>query len=222
MIKHLLFDLDDTLYPTSAGMMEAIGTRMGEFMIERVGIPPNDVDRVRKAYWDRYGTTLRGLYIERHIDPQAFLNYVHAVPVEKFLQPDPRLSVMLTQLTQPKYIFTNAPADYAQRVLAALGVEKYFMRIFDINFIEYESKPTPSGYAKVLGALDAPATECAIVDDTTRNLAPAQKLGMKTVLVRGSPHGTTSDGADAVIDTIYQLPEILRRFREAPRNKVEG
>src|SRR5512141_1516987 len=98
MIKHLLFDLDDTLYPTSAGMMQEISARMSEFMVEQVGIPRSDVERVRHDYWDRYGTTLRGLYIERHIDAQAFLDYVHNVRVESYLQPDARLDAMLAQM----------------------------------------------------------------------------------------------------------------------------
>ena len=212
MIRHLLFDLDDTLYPTSAGMMQGISMRMNAFMIERVGIAPSDVERVRKDYWDRYGTTLRGLYIERHIDAQAFLDYVHAVRVENYLQRDPRMIEMLAQLPQAKYVFTNAPADYARRVLATLGIEKYFERIFDINFIEYQSKPAPIAYAKVLAALGVPATECLLVDDTTRNLIPARELGMKTVLVKGSPHGLSNDGADAVIETIYELVEVVNRY----------
>lgn len=212
MIQHLLFDLDDTLYPTSAGMMQEISTRMSDFMVERVGIPRRDVDRARKDYWDRFGTTLRGLYIERHIDAQAFLDYVHDVRVENYLQRDARLAAMLAQLSESKYIFTNAPEEYARRVLAVLGVEKFFTRIFDINFIEYQSKPTPIAYQKVLGALAVPGHECLLVDDTTRNLAPAQKLGIRTVLLRGGPHNSGNDGADVVIDSIYDLPHAMKNI----------
>ena len=79
MIRYILFDLDDTLYPTAAGLMREISARMSEFMVERVGIPRKHVDQIRQDYWARYGTTLRGLYIERHIDAQAFLDYVHDV-----------------------------------------------------------------------------------------------------------------------------------------------
>lgn len=212
MIKHLLFDLDDTLYPTSSGMMQEISLRMSEFMVEKVGIPRSDVERVRHDYWDRYGTTLRGLYIERHIDAQAFLDFVHDVRVETYLKPDTRLATMLTQLPQVKQVFTNAPADYARRVLAALGIENYFERIFDINFLKYQSKPTPVAYSQVLAALGVSGTECLFVDDTARNLSPARALGMKTVLVKGSPHGLSNDGADAVIETIYDLPQTLPRL----------
>lgn len=209
MIRHILFDLDDTLYPPAAGMMDEIRTRMSDYMVDQLGIPRTDVERVRHEYWERYGTTLRGLYIERHIDAQAFLDYVHDIQIEKYLQPDPRLTTTLLQLPQCKYVFTNAPAEYARRVLATLGIERSFNRIFDINFIEYQSKPTLSAYERVLAALDAPSVECLFVDDTTRNLAPAHELGMRTVLLKGGPHGTSNDGADAVIESIYDLPAAL-------------
>jgi putative hydrolase of the HAD superfamily len=205
MIHHLLFDLDETLYPQSTGLMDEISARMNEYMIARLDIPAHAVAQMRHDYWDRFGTTLRGLYLERHIDPQDFLAFVHAVAVEKYIQRDERLDAMLAALPHPKHIFTNAPADYARRVLAALGVEKHFTRVFDINFIRYESKPNRAAYTIVLDALGARGDECVLIDDTARNLAPARALGMRTVLVRGSARSDDGHGADAVIDSIYDL-----------------
>ena len=212
MIRYILFDLDDTLYPTSAGMMQEISVRMSEWMITRLGVPADDVDRQRQDYWERYGTTLRGLYIERHIDPQDFLDFVHDIRVEKYLQADARLDAMLAQLLQTKAIFTNAPADYARRVLRALGVEKHFADLFDINFIAYESKPTQSAYDKVIAALPVRAEECLLIDDTARNLVPAKKLGMTTVWLDGgnNRHGSEgSESADFVIATIYDVARVV-------------
>jgi putative hydrolase of the HAD superfamily len=214
MIRYILFDLDDTLYPTSAGMMQEISERMSAWMITRLGIPADDVDRQRQDYWARYGTTLRGLYIERQIDPQDFLKYVHDICIEKYLQADARLDAMLVRLPQTKAIFTNAPADYARRVLRVLGIAKHFADIFDINFIAYQSKPAQTAYAKVVGALPVRSEECLIVEDTARNLAPAKKLGMKTVWLDGgnNRHGTEGrESADFVIATIYDVARILIR-----------
>jgi len=212
MINYLLFDLDDTLYPTSAGMMHEISERMNTFMIERVGIPAHDVQRQRRDYWDRYGTTLRGLYIERQIDPQAFLNFVHDVDVASYLRPDARLDALLAQLPQTKSVFTNAPADYARRVLAALGVARHFANIFDINFIEYQSKPTQFAYDKVLAALPVPPTECLMIDDTVRNLVPAKKMGLCTVWL-ASPTDWQQMGGDSSVDhtvqSVYDVAHVI-------------
>ncbi len=212
MIKHILFDLDDTLYPASAGLMQEISQRMSEYMVTRLGVPADDVDRQRKDYWARYGTTLRGLYIERQIDAQAYLDFVHAVRVEKYLQPDSPLDAMLARLPQHKSVFTNSPAEYARRVLRALGVEKHFAAFFDINFLAYASKPNPSAYDRVLAALPARADECLMIDDTARNLAPAKKLGMTTVWLDGAGNRYGAEGreyADFVIATIYDVARIL-------------
>ena len=195
-------------------MMHEISERMSAWMIARLGVPADDVDRQRQDYWARYGTTLRGLYIERHIDPQDFLDFVHDIRIETYLRRDARLDTMLAQLPQTKAIFTNAPADYARRVLRVLGIGKYFTEIFDINFIAYESKPTQAAYDKVIAALPVRAEECLLIDDTARNLVPAKKLGMKTVWLDGgnNRHGVEGrESADFVITTIYDVARIVIR-----------
>lgn len=212
MIKYVLFDLDDTLYPTSAGLMHEISVRMSEFMVDQVGIPPDEVDRVRRDYWERYGTTLRGLYLERHIDAHTFLDYVHDVEPGKYLRPNPRLDAMLAALPLKKGIFTNAPADHARRVLTALGIEGHFADIFDIYFVQFESKPAAAAYERVAAALPFPADECALVDDMARNLAPAKALGMQTVWLDGNDNPRAAEGresADYVIHSIYEVAEMF-------------
>ncbi len=209
MMRYLLFDLDDTLYPKSAGLMNEISQRMNEYLVTRLDVPVEQVTQVRQSYWERYGTTLRGLYIERQIDPKGFLDYVHAIEVSKYLLPDVRLGKMLEGLPQQKYVFTNAPRDHAQRVLSALRIENHFAGIFDINFIEYESKPALSAYRKVLSALRARPDECLMIDDSLRNLVPAQQLGMRTVLLDGKGANGAHEGADHVISTIYEVRSLI-------------
>ena len=212
MITYILFDLDDTLYATSAGMMHEVSARMSEYMITRLGFAPATVDAQRKDYWARYGTTLRGLYIERQIDPQAFLRFVHDVRVDTYLQADARLEAMLAQMPQRKAIFTNAPEDYAHEVLRVLGVERHFEAIFGINFIEYQSKPTQCAYDKVAAALPVPPNACLMIDDTARNLVPAKKMGMTTAWLTSTADRYGDDGhtsADYTLATIYDVAKIL-------------
>lgn len=40
--QYVLFDLDDTLYPRAAGLMNVIGDRILQYMTHRVGIPADD------------------------------------------------------------------------------------------------------------------------------------------------------------------------------------
>ncbi len=220
MIKHILFDLDETLYPFSTGLMQHINRRMNEFMVQNLGVPVEDVSAMRQAYWHKYGTTLRGLYVERHIDAQAFLHYVHDIPLGEYLRADERLDALLAAIPQDKYIFTNAPEDYARRVLGILGIERHFRRIFDINFIAYESKPAASAYQRVLEALNVRGDECLMIDDAARNLAPAKALGMRTVLLngRGVEYAEAQLGVDHTIVKIDELVDVLATLHSHARN----
>jgi len=64
----LFFDLDDTLYSNTNGLWEAIRERMTDFMEERLGFPPDEIPNLRRNYFEKYGTTLRGLQINHSVD----------------------------------------------------------------------------------------------------------------------------------------------------------
>ncbi|MDE3091803.1 MAG: HAD-IA family hydrolase, partial [Chloroflexota bacterium] len=84
--------------------------------------------------------------------------------------------------------------------------------IFDINFIRYESKPTPSAYDRVVAALPVRADECVMIDDTARNLVPAKELGMRTVWLDGNNNPDASTGresVDYVIESIYDVARVV-------------
>lgn len=206
MIRYWLFDLDDTLYPRSSGIMRAIGERIGRYMEERMGLEPSAARALRQAYVQEYGTTLRGLQACYQIDAEDYLTYVHDVPIEQFLQPSPELDAVLAALPGEKIIFTNSSAAHARRVLAALGITHHFSRIIDIACLDYVCKPDPSAYTHALSELGAAPDECVFIDDSPRNLAPARTLGIKTVLVGEGP----PDAADFVIPSVLELPKVVR------------
>jgi pyrimidine 5'-nucleotidase len=99
MIRILLFDLDDTLYPRSAGVMDQIRQLILRYIRERLHLSPEEADELRRSYFMTYGTTMRGLQIERHIDADEFLHYVHDIPLEAYLQPNPKLDAVLASNT---------------------------------------------------------------------------------------------------------------------------
>jgi len=73
-------------------------------------------------------------------------------------------------------------------------------------------KPAAPFFRQGLRALDLAAAEVAMVgDDAPNDLAPARRLGMRTVLVRtGKPVGPADEAhADEVLDSIADLPRSL-------------
>ncbi len=211
MLKYILFDLDETLYPTSNGLMQTISNRMRQFIIEKYALPPDEARALQIRYWNEYGTTLRGLVLERHMDPREYLRFVHDVPLRDYIGPDPRLRAVLESISYEKVILTNADAAHARRILDILGVADQFTRIFDVVCFEYECKPARAVYERVLQMLPARGEECILVDDMVRNLPTARDLGIKTVLV-----GSQGE-SDACIDSIYQVGDAIAALEAVTR-----
>jgi putative hydrolase of the HAD superfamily len=206
MLRFALFDLDDTLYPPSTGLWEAIGERINLYMIERLNMEPREARLRRDGYLLSFGTTLNGLRHDFNIDPADYLAFVHDLPLADYLPPDPALNGMLARLPLTKVIFTNADAPHAERVLNCLGVARHFQHIFDIHALDFVNKPDPRAYARVLELLKAQPPECVFAEDSRRNLLPARELGMLTVWV--TPNGSP-DGVDYQIASVLQLERVL-------------
>lgn len=210
--RFLLCDLDNTLYPSDTGVMLAVGRRMVRYIVERIGLPAHHAEQLKLQYYHRYGTTMRGLMLHHGIDPEDYLAFVHNVPLEQYIQPNPNLEAMLHSIPLRKVIFTNADSTHASRVLEALGVRHHFETIIDVREAGFNSKPHWSAYARALEILDARADECIMVEDTPGNLAPARALGMLTVLVsnQSSPESLSRDEADILITDILELGHAIR------------
>jgi putative hydrolase of the HAD superfamily len=210
--RFLVCDLDNTLYSPDSGVMPAMGQLIDRYMVERVGIPPEDVEGLKRLYYQQYGATMRGLILHHGIDPEDYLAFIHDLPLEQYIQPDPDLGAMLTGIPLRKAVFTNADREHAVRVLDTLGVRHHFEWIIDVHDFGLRSKPHPSAYLRILEVLAARADECILVEDASRNLAPAKAMGMLTVLVGGGspPANALAEEADVCIPDILHLAEAIR------------
>jgi putative hydrolase of the HAD superfamily len=208
---YLLCDLDNTLYPASSGIMGVVGKRITRYMAERLGLPSESVDRTKREYYQQYGTTMRGLILHYEIDPEDYLRFVHDLPIDQYIQPDPALDAMLHSIPLRKAVFTNADHNHAGRVLAALGIGHHFEWVIDVHDFRFLSKPHPSAYLRILEILGAHADECIMVEDVAHNLAPAKTMGMATVLVweDRSSDECCPDGVDICIANILALAGAL-------------
>ena len=199
----LFLDLDDTLYPNTCGLWKAIGDRIIDFMTDRLDISTNKADELRKEYFLAYGTTLNGLRIHHNVDPLDYLDFVHDVPIDAYIQPNPELHQMLSKIAAKRVIFTNASRDHVERVTHRLGIEKQIDQVIDIIALDYHNKPKPSAYSRALSITgEKDPTVCVLVDDRSRNLIPGREMGMTTILVGDQEH---DPHIDFHIDLITQL-----------------
>ncbi len=186
-IETWVFDLDNTLYPASCSLFPQIDVRMRRFIAERFGMPEDEAFRLQKRYYREYGTTLRGLMIVHGVEPDDFLDFVHAIDCT-VLDVAPRLSAALGALPGRKVIFTNGTEAHAVNVMARLGISDHFDGIFDIRAAAYIPKPDPATYAVMARRHRLDPTRCAMFEDIPRNLRPAAAIGMTTVWVREDHH----------------------------------
>jgi putative hydrolase of the HAD superfamily len=206
MIGTILFDLDDTLYPRQVGIMNQIRALILQYIETRFNLSPTEADDLRRHYFHTYGTTMRGLQVHHHINPDEYLRYVHNIPLNEYLEANPRLDGVLASLPQEKIIFTNASREHAEAVLAVLGIRRHFAQIVDVRDMDYESKPQPTAYLRICELLNVQPNECLLVEDNVRNLQPAKAVGMTTVLV-----GDTSQGLDPCVDHAIPCIEDIDR-----------
>lgn len=204
----LFFDLDDTLYASSNGLWGVIRARMGTYMEDVLGLPKDEVPALRRTYYETYGTTLRGLQIHHQVDADKYLDYVHDLPLEQYLQPNPALRRLLLSLPQQRWIFTNADAGHARRVMAILGVGDCFTGIIDIRALDFACKPEPAAYQRALALAGDPAPQqCILLDDSLTNLAAARQIGFTTVWI--SQNGSTHPAAQFTLSGLLEMPRKL-------------
>src|SRR5690349_3298987 len=207
-ISAVLFDLDNTIYPASSGVMKGVDIRITEYVQKLLGIDLQQAQELRRHYYVTYGTTLNGLQRHHAVDAEDYLAYVHDLAIETFLASDAELDHLLSELAATKAIFTNSPAEYARRVLRVLGIERHFAHVFDIRFSSFQPKPDPAVYQSVLDTLRIEGSAGILIEDTAQNLSPARALGMATILV-----GQPADAGAAHAD--YVVPDVLAAVRVA-------
>jgi len=201
----IFFDLDSTLYPESNGMWGKIRQRIDLYMHERLGLSDEEIPALRHGYFVNYGTTLRGLQVNFGIDQQDYLDFVHDLPLDDYLKPEPELRQMLLSIPYRRWIFTNSDIDHAERVLNKMEIQDCFDGIVDVWALDPYCKPLPEAYQRALDLARAPDPQrCAFLDDSIRNLTPAHEAGFFTILVGENGYHPKVDRA---IEDIHALRE---------------
>jgi pyrimidine 5'-nucleotidase len=203
----IFFDLDDTLYPASTGLWQAIKERMNIYMRDRMGFDPAEIPGLREKYYLQYGTTLRGLQANHEIDVDDYLAFVHDLPLSDYIQPNPALCELIAALGTRNLIFTNADAAHARRVLKTLALDDCFENIVDVNSVAPYCKPMPESFQIAMRmAGESDPGRCVMIDDLPRTTQAAREAGLFSILFgQGAPH----PDADATLTDWCKLPFIL-------------
>ena len=214
MIRYLLLDLDNTLYPSSTGLGEEMDTRMTEYVASLLKMNAEEALKTRRRNSRRHGSTIKWLMTEGFTRVDEFLDYVHPKNLVEFLDADHAAETqsVLDEISVPASVLTNAPSEHASRVLDCLGIRDRFEHVFDLRWSGFVGKPSPTVYTRALKEVATTANETMLVDDMLQYLLPFRRLGGQIV------HVSVTGQVEPGIPTIGALRELLPYVRPERSN----
>ena len=177
-----VFDLDNTLYPAGSDVWPKIDQRITVYMADLLGLDGMSSRALQKYYYQRYGTTLRGLMAEHDITAEHFLSFVHDID-RSSLVPDEALAAAIAALPGRKLILTNGSREHALRTARQIGIEELFEGVFDIVDANLLPKPYAETYALFFERHGVDPARAAMFEDIAHNLVVPHQRGMATTLV---------------------------------------
>lgn len=205
--KIWIFDLDDTLHNATAHIFPMMNRAMTQYIMENLALNETDAHQLRQRYWRIYGATLKGLMRHHggyptYFNPHHFLHVTHQpLNLPEIVLQEKRLRHMLQSLAGRKVVFTNAPKNYALRVLDLLGISDCFELVFSVESAQFNAKPSVRGFQRLLKTINAKASDCIMLEDNLSALMTAKRLGMKTIWI------TKQLQKPNFVD--YRLPSVL-------------
>ncbi len=199
---------------------------MTSYVQRHLGVDQAEADRLRADYWRRYGATLLGLVRHHGIDPHHFLRETHDFDPTALLRAERGLARTLGRLPGRKVLLSNAPGDYAGRVLRGLGLHRHFAVRYPVERMRVHGVYRPKPSVALMRAMRAReridrggAARAVLVDDSPRNLRAARAAGFATVLLasrRPQERFRRLAGAHylgARLGSLAQLPALAGRIR---------
>lgn len=216
--KLWFIDLDDTLFEASGGMLHAIHLKMNDYISRVLGLSWEAAGELRTRYWREFGSTFLGLWRLNGIDPRQFLLATHNFNFAPYVTAEGSPREDLAALHGRKIVFTNGPRNYAESVVAALGIGSEIEDILastDMRlFGQWRPKPDAGMLVAACASRGVRPRDAALVDDSPMNLRAAKRAGLRTVWCTGyrAKHGKLSHrwrdpAADCIISHIRELPQ---------------
>ncbi len=224
MLKHILFDIDDSLFPSTEfsnlaranaiNALIAMGTKQDFDSINRQLL--KIIKKKGSNYPHHFDDLCKLLKIKR---PSKYIAAAIAAyhDSKTAIAPYPRVPLTLLALKKQGYMIyaaTNGNATKQWDKLIRLRIALYFDDVFVSD--ELGTEKSQAFYRKILKTLNAKPKECLMVGDREDfDIAPAKALGMHTILVLDGKYSKVSSVTSTRADfAISDLSEILRLVQQ--------
>lgn len=190
-LRSIVFDLDGTLYVSEAIAGEIWDTAC-ELVAQTRDLTATAGCELLRCAKNRLAETLEEeptltrTCLELGIDPAEFHRALQGrVRPERHLDHDPVLSALLDSLRGrcDLYLYTNNSLPLTRKILALLGVDDLFVRMFTIEFT-WRPKPDRETLERILEIIGGPPQSFLFVGDRQQvDLKLPQSFGIPTLQV---------------------------------------
>ena len=231
MAKIILFDIDDTLFPTSEFSLLArrnairamVSMGIGKEEEELLGLLMGIVKEKGSNYDHHFDDLCKKLDIA---SPARYVAAAIAAyhDTKTAIAPYPGVPKTLLELRDSGfelYVATNGKAIKQWDKLLRLHIALYFRDVFVSDEVGCEKGP--EFFKKVAGILGAKPGDCIMVGDREdSDIAPAKSIGMAAIRLKKGKFRDASTSADFEVEEFSHLASIVAVSRNSNPHCISG
>ena len=221
MIKNVLFDIDDTLFPSTEFASLARRNALNAMVGMGMDVSYDELSHRLHAIIHKKGSNYPKHFdtLCRDLGVKSPARYVAAAiaayhDTKTAIQPFPTVPLTLLKLRESRYrlyVATNGNPTKQWDKLIRLKIGFYFDDVFVSE--EVGEDKGEAFYRKVLKAIGAKPSECLMVGDREDvDIWPAKKVGIHTVRMLAGKHVSIPTKADFSIRDIAELLPALHHL----------
>jgi len=208
MIRALIYDLDNTLYPVHE-ISDQVFAEVYKLMDENTsGMSQNDIAKAKEEIThipmqktaDKYG-------FDEEFKQQASDILANTAYDKPFYPYDDYRYVKQAQAD--KYLVTNGAIKLQSSKIKMLGIEPDFKKVYIVDPSSTD-KTKKDIFEEIIKAHDYKKDEVLVIgDDPESEIQAGKDIGLKTVLYDPEHKNTTADTADYVINNHQEILQLL-------------
>ncbi|EDY82930.1 haloacid dehalogenase-like hydrolase, putative [Verrucomicrobiia bacterium DG1235] len=218
-MKAIIFDLDETLIDRTSTARKFLGDQYDR-LADRLNCQKDDfIETVIKHQKNGYADKLVAYEqsctdLKESIAHDLHLDFRMRYGADAISFPGTLSTLEELSDNYTLAIITNGRSSGQNSKIDSTGIRRFFSAI-KISEEEGIKKPNEEIYIRCLSDLGLSSADCLFIGDNPLvDVIPPKKLGMKAVWVR-SIHNDEPKEADAIVDSVVDLPNLLKRMNRA-------
>ena len=212
-IKAIIFDLDGTLIDSVSDLANSVN-----FTLAEIGLPEHTTEEIKSYVGDGVQKLIKRSLGETHLEKfdvafNKFMKHYGAHCTDNTVLYE-GVRETLPGLAQNYLlaVLTNKSIKFSLKILQALKIAPYFKEVLGGDSLPTK-KPDPEGLYLLAEkwSID-PAGEMVMVGDHATDIEVGQRVGCKTIFIKGNIGETRGMVPDLIINSIAELPDVLKNL----------